>query len=285
MKASKLFILAFAALSFIACDKHDFFDDMTITGEVGPQAYWEIGSSAVSAGQELDFSLQYYTSVPGVSIDRSEAWYNLTENIERQVSCPWVASFTYSVASSVSEEKRMEQKIKVFEHSEELWNDSLHAYALNASFPVSSTLAPFSWSNPTVFEESKMNQYFGVGFMQHFKDSLEGMLKWADYRSLMMGLGFRDNFAQYTDSTYDVNTDSYTSHFKWNEDHTATPVPEDLLKIYRDSISFDMLIENASENNYSVSYTRKYTIRSLIRVYDDRGVYGITEPKEVEIIQ
>ncbi len=285
MRNIKIYLLPLLLLSMTACDKHDFFDEHTITGEVGPQAYWEIGSSAVSAGQSLSFQLQYYTSVQGVSIDHSEAWYNLTENIERQVSCPWVSSFTYSVVSSLSEEKRVEQKIKVYEHTEDLWSDSLHAYYLENSFPVSSTLAPFAWSNPSEFEADKMDQYFGVGFMQHFKDSLEQKLKYADYRSMLIGLGLVDNFMQYTDSTFDVNSDSYIYHFKWNADSTAQPVPEELTALYRDSVSFDKLIYNPAESNYAVSYIRKYVIRALIRVYDDRDVYGITEPKEIEIIQ
>ncbi|MBR1809428.1 MAG: hypothetical protein IJ776_08590 [Paludibacteraceae bacterium] len=285
MKTRSIFILTVAAFMLVGCDKHDFFDDLTITGEVGPQAYWEIGSSAVSAGQSLSFQLQYYTALKGVSIDRSEAWYNLTENIERQVSCPWVSSFTYSVISSVAEEKRIEQKIKTYAHTEDLWNDSLHAYYIEESFPVSSTLAPFSWTNPAVFEADKMNQYFGEGFMQHFKDSLEQKLKYADYRSMMIGLGLVDDFMQYTDSTFDVNSDAYVYHFKWNADSTAQPVPDELTTLYRDSVSFDRLIYSSADNSYSVSYIRKYNIRALIRVYDDRDVYGITEPKEIEVIQ
>lgn len=284
MKTTRYIILALAAISLIACDKHDFFDEQTITGEVGPQAYWEISSSAVAAGQSLGFKLQYYTSVKEASIDRSEAWYNLTENIERQVTCPWVTSFTYSVSSSTAEEKRVEQKIMVYPHSESLWNDSLHAYYLEGSFPVSSTLVPFSWASPAQFDADKMVQYFGNGFMEHFKDSLMPKMKYADYRSMMIGLGLVDDFMQYTDSTYDLNSNSWVRHFKWNADSTDTPVPADLEALYRDSVSFDRLIFNSAENNYSVSYVRKYNVRSVIRVYDNRGVYGITEPKVIGII-
>ena len=284
MKTTRYIILALAAISLIACDKHDFFDEQTITGEVGPQAYWEISSSAVAAGQSLGFKLQYYTSVKEASIDRSEAWYNLTENIERQVTCPWVTSFTYSVSSSTAEEKRVEQKIMVYPHSESLWNDSLHAYYLEGSFPVSSTLVPFSWASPAQFDADKMVQYFGNGFMEHFKDSLMPKMKYADYRSMMIGLGLVDDFKQYTDSTYDLNSNSWVRHFKWNADSTDTPVPADLEALYRDSVSFDRLIFNSAENNYSVSYVRKYNVRSVIRVYDNRGVYGITEPKVIDVI-
>ena len=283
MKA-KIFILAIAALALTACDKHDLFDEHTITGEVGPQAYWEIASAAVPAGQNLGFTLQYYTSVKDVSIDRSEAWYNLTESTERQVTCPWVNSFTYSVSSAALEEKRIEQKISVYPHSEGLWSDSLHAYCLEGSFPVSSTLVPFSWTNPSQFDEAAMVQYFGEGFMEHFKDSLLPKLQYSDYKSMMIGLGFVEDFDQYTDVTYDLNTDSYISHFKWNADSTDTPVPDELVKLYRDSVTFDRLIYNSADSKYSVSYTRKYKIRALIRVYDSRGVYGITEPKEIDVI-
>ena len=72
--------LAVILLAFAACEKHDFFDENTITGPVGPEAYWEIESSAVKAGGAMGFTAQYYSSV--CKIDRSEAWYSISETID-----------------------------------------------------------------------------------------------------------------------------------------------------------------------------------------------------------
>ncbi|MBQ9339149.1 MAG: hypothetical protein IJS13_02310 [Paludibacteraceae bacterium] len=280
----QLFILGIAVLGLTACDKHDFFDDILVTGEVGPQAYWEIESSVVSAGGSMGFTTQYYTSLPNVGFDRSEVWYNLTEKLEKTVSCPWVTTFTYTITSTVSEEKRVAQKIATYPHATYAqWSDSLHAFTFTSSFPISGTLSPFSWVKPSVLEEDKVVAYFGEGFMEHFKDSLYNKMQYADFTNMYKGLGILDDFTAYTDTTFDINTNSYIAHFKWNEDSTDTPVPDKIRELYNDSISFADLIYNTSESAYSIEYKRSYQIRALMRVYDSNGVYGQTIAKDIDI--
>lgn len=284
MKKVGILLLGMVALGLSSCDKHDFIDDLTITGEVGPQAYWEVASALMTAGSEMNFDAQYYTSLKDVSIDRSEVWYNLTESLEKTVTCPWVSTFSFTVTSVTSEEKRVAQKIAEFKHEDVAqWSDSLHAYFFSGSFPVSSTLAPFAWNNPVEFDSTKMDAYFGEGFMQHFKDSLYTMMQFEDFRKMYLGLGLREDFKEFTDSTFDVNSNAYKYHFPWNADSTATPIPAKIAELYADSIGFAQLIENSAENNYAVSYKRSYQIRALLRVYDDREVYGTTVAKEILI--
>jgi len=194
--------LMFTALS--SCEKHDFFDENAITGNVGPQAYWEVGSSTVSAGSNMSFVIQYYSTV--ADIDHSEVWYNITETQEKSVSCPWVTSFTYSYNSITSEEKRIAQKIQEYPHALAVWSDSLHAYTFTGEFPVSGTLKPFAWVKPEVFDSTRMNTYFGTGYMQHFKDSLYNLMKYADFKNMLLGMSLIANFSPYTDSTFDSNT-------------------------------------------------------------------------------
>ncbi|MBQ8099850.1 MAG: hypothetical protein IJV55_00870 [Paludibacteraceae bacterium] len=282
MKTTKILMLGMVALALAACDKHDPFDDILITGETGPQVYWEIESSAVTAGQSMGFDLQYYTSVPDVQIDRTEVWYNLSETLDKTVSCPWVTTFTYTVTSLTKEEKRVAQKIAAYPHKDYAqWSDSLHAYTFHGTFPVSGTLASYKWDEPAVFEEDKFVSYFGEGFMEHFKDSLYGKMQYADFRSMYLGLGLVDDFQAYTDSTFDVNSDSYVKHFKWNADSTATPVPDEIAQIYKEKVTFADLISGSGK--YNVSYKRSYTIRAHARVYDDRGIYGMTVPQDITI--
>lgn len=284
MKRINILFFAAILLGCVACDKHDFIDDLVITGNIGPQSYWEIESSVVPAGSDIPFKAQYYTSVDGVSIDRSEVWYNITENLEKVVACPWTKTFTYSVSQITSSEKRISQKIKTFPHADyALWNDSIHAYYFESSFPVSSTLSSFKWEKPARYDDETFVKYFGEDYKQHFKDSLYNLLKYEDFSSIIMGASLRDNFREFTDSTFDVNSDSWVRHFKWNADSTATPVPDKVTELYRDSISFDQLIQNAGENCYDVTYKRSYRIRAILRVYDDRDVYGTTVAKDIEI--
>jgi len=273
-----IFLSLLVAAILSACAKHDFFDETVITGNVGPQAYWEIGSATVSAGADMPFVAQYYSTV--ADIDRSEVWYDVIETVDKTVSCPWVVSTTYSISSVQSAEKRISQKIQEYPHSLAVWSDSLHAYVLTDKFPVSGTLSTLSWVNPAVFDSVKMETYFGTGYMQQFKDSLrDNVMKYADYKNMMLGLGLLSNFSQYTDSTFDANSNGWVYHFP-EDANGNTPVPADVRDLY-ESIPFDRLIGGAS--GYNVSYKRSYSMNAILRVYDKRGVYGTTVSKAIDI--
>ena len=261
-----------------SCEKHDFFDENTITGYIGPQAYWEVGSTTVSAGSVMSFQVQYYTTSDS-DIDRSEVWYNVTETIEKWVSCPWVTTFTYAINKNTTEEKRISQKIQEYPHALAVWSDSLRAYYFEDVFPVSGTLKPFAWVMPEVFDSTQMENYFGTSYMQHFKDSLYNLMKYDDFKNMMLGMSLLENFKQYTDSTFDINSNTYVYHFP--EDANGNkPVPTDIVNLYN-NITFDKLIEGPA--GYNVSYKRNYFIDARLRVYDKRHVYGVTVSKKIDI--
>jgi hypothetical protein len=278
MKTIKFIFLSLLAIALLsACAKHDFFDENVITGDVGPQAYWEVASATVTAGFDMPFVAQYYSGV--ADIDRSEVWYNIIETVDKTVSCPWVISRSYAVSSVQSEEKRVSQMIREYPHSLAVWSDSLHAYVLNDKFPVSNTLSTFSWVKPAVFDSTRMDTYFGTGFMQQFKDSLRNLMQFTDYKNMLMGMGLVDDFKQYTDSTFDINSAEWIYHFP-KDANGNTPVPADISNLF-EGIPFDQLIEDAS--GYNVAYKRSYSMRALLRVYDVRGVYGTTVSKDIDI--
>jgi hypothetical protein len=271
------------AFVFASCEKHDFFDENVITGNIGPQVYWEIESSAVSAGTNMPFTVQYYTTA--ADIDHSEVWYNVVETIEKSVSCPWVTTFTYSISSTQSEEKRISQKIREYPHSLAVWSDSLHAYTFKAEFPVSNTLNPFSWTNPeTTFDYGKMNTYFGEGFTKQFKDSLQLMMKYADYKKMMSEMGLVENFdKEFNHPYYDEASGSDIDAFEEVPAGSGNrPVPDAIKALY-EGIPFDDLIENAT-GGYNVLYKRTYKSNAILRVYDKKGIYGLAVTKEFDII-
>ena len=168
----KTLALGLVFMTIASCEKHDPFDKNTITGAVGPETYWTIESSMVKAGESMGFVGQYYSTV--AEIDHSEVWYDLFEKEEKLVSASLIKAFTYSITSSNSEQKRMLQTIQSYEHSEDLWNDSLRAYVLDDRFPVSNTLASISWVQPkdTNGFTKNLHAYFGEDFAKNFKDNL-----------------------------------------------------------------------------------------------------------------
>ncbi len=275
----KLFTVCLVLVIFSSCEKHDFFDDNLIVGETGPQAYWELTSATVTAGAVGGFEAQYYSTVS--EPDHSELWYNIVETLDKSVSCPWVTTFAYSYTSTTTEEKRVLQKVEEYPHSLAVWSDSLRAYTLTGEFPVSGTLSSFQWYKPSQFDSTRMETYFGEDFMRHFKDSLYGLMEFADFQKMYLGMELLEDFSQYTDSTEDKNSGEYVYHFPLDSQGN-TPVPAEIKEIY-DGIPFDKLIENTSNSVYEVEYKRSYTLEAVLRVYDIRGVYGLTVKKEIEI--
>ncbi len=283
-------LLSILTLLIFSCARHDFIDEMSITGEVGPQAIWELSSSSVAAGTDAGFVLQYYSTVDDIS--HSEAWYSVTEVLSKKVTCPWVNTFVYSVASETTELKRISEKIKSYPHTQAVWSDSLSAFVIEDGFPVTGTLASFSWKQPEQFDEKdslNMKKYFGENFMEHFKDSLYGLMQYADFNRMINGLNLDDmlmdryggkSFKELTDSTWDSNSASWVYHFLKLEDG-STPVPNGVKELYQNEISFDKLIQTPA--GYDVEYSRSYKIDALVRVFDTRGIYGNTVIKTIEI--
>ena len=276
-----IMVIAAMALVLTSCAKHDFFDEDTITGKVGPEAYWEVGSAVVAAGNSMDFTAQYYSSAS--TIDHSEVWYDIEETLDKTVTCPWTVTFTYTLSSNITQQKRVSQLIKEYAHTEDMWSDSLHAYLLDGTFPVSGTLAPFEWKQPAEFDSAKMVQYFGENFMQDFKDAVHQKMKYADYKSMYQGLSILDDFRQFTDSTEDKNQGEgvFVYHFPKNAEGEEV-VPYAIDSIW-ETIGFAELIENSANGYYDVEYKRSYALNAILRVYDVRGVYGRTVSKHIDI--
>lgn len=280
----KTIIMAIAAMALLmtSCAKHDFFDEDTITGKVGPEAYWEVGSAVVAAGNSMDFSAQYYSSTS--KIDHSEVWYDIEETLDKTVTCPWTVSFTYTLSSNITQQKRVSQLISEYTHAEDQWSDSLHAYLLEGTFPVSGTLAPFEWKQPVQFDSAKMVQYFGETYMAEFKEAVHKKMQYADYKKMYVGMGKLDDFTQYTDSTEDKNQGEgvFVYHFPRNKETGEEIIPYAIDSIW-ETIGFAELIENSANGYYDVEYKRSYSLNAIMRVYDIRGVYGRTVSKHIDI--
>ena len=272
-------ILAIATI-FAACDINDTMDNVVLVGNMAPHVYWEVGSSTVSAGSNVPFTAQYYTTGTE-AIDKLEVWYNLVEDESKTVSCPWTSSFTYSVVSNKSAQKRISQKISEYTHLTTNWSDSLKAYTFKTTFPTSNTLAATSWVKPSSFENEKMIAYFGQPFMTQFKDSLFKLMKVTDFQKMYLGLNLVDNFKIYMDSTKNDNTGGWTYHFP-KDNQGNTPVPQTIKDIYN-NIPFSDLILNKSTNTYDVEYVRSYKINAFLKAYDKKGVQGISLTSEISL--
>ena len=232
----KTLALGLLLIAVASCEKHDPFDENTITGAVGPEAYWTIESSMVKAGGTMGFVGQYYSTV--AKIDHSEVWYELFEKEDKLVTASLIKAFTYSVTSNTTNQKRMLQTIASYEHSEDLWSDSLRAYVIEDRFPVSNTLAPISWVQPKDLEgfDKNLHAYFGENFAAEFKAGVTAKMNpsedernYAAYMNVLQGLSLLGDtmvtpngdkmprLAWITDSTFNANTNTWNKFFKKND--------------------------------------------------------------------
>ncbi len=306
---TKFQILAFSllVLGFASCEKHDFFDEDTITGQVGPETYWVVESSAVKAGESMGFTAQYYSSVTG--IDHSEVWYDLHMKEDKLVSCALITALSYSVGSNVVEPQRVLQTIQSYPHSEDLWigkdvdlvmgdnpDANINAYVLQGSFPVSGTLSTVSWVQPkdTVGFTKNLNAYFGEDFPVTFKDGLTAKLNngdernYAAYSQAFKKLGLlsdtvtnnnRDTLLYIdwaTDSTFDANSATWKKHFKQNDSIFSTTDFDSIIlemdtdwNIKRKDTVLHHVEWNEETQSYDSIYWKKIdTIWSVTPVFD-----------------
>lgn len=232
----KTLALGLLLITIASCEKHDLFDENTITGAVGPETYWTVESSMVKAGESMGFTGQYYSTV--AKIDHSEVWYELFEEEYKLVTASLIKAFTYSVTGNTTSQKRMLQTIKSYKHSEDLWNDSLRAYILTDKFPVSNTLSPISWVQPKDLEgfDKNLNAYFGESFAAEFKAGVTAKMNptadernYAAYMNVLQGLSLlgdtivtpNGDLMPYikwmTDSAFNANTNTWNKFFKKND--------------------------------------------------------------------
>ena len=228
----KTLALGLLLVSFASCEKHDPFDENTITGAVGPETYWTVESSMVKAGESMGFTGQYYSTV--AKIDHSEVWYELFEKEDKLVTASLIKAFTFSKTSNTTVQKRMLQTIASYAHSEDMWSDSLRAYIITDKFPVSYTLSPISWVQPKDLNgfDKNLHAYFGENFAADFKAELTAKMNpsedernYGAYMNVLQGLshltdtitvnGEQMPYVQWiTDSTFNANTNTWVKGFK-----------------------------------------------------------------------
>ena len=287
----KTLALALLLISAASCEKHDPFDENTITGAVGPETYWTIESSMVKAGESMGFTGQYYSTV--AKIDHSEVWYELFEEEYKLVTASLIKAFTYSYTSNTTNQKRMLQTIETYEHTEDLWNDSLRAYILTDRFPVSNTLSPISWVQPKDLEgfDKNLNAYFGENFASEFKAGVTAKMNpsaeernYAAYMNVLQGLslltdtittpnGDRMPYVQWmTDSAFNANTNVWNRFFKQQDTIWS--------KVNFDTIGFQVDSTPIKQGRPPVIVGYKYDTTPILKPVVEEVVYVYDQIKQ-----
>jgi len=283
-KNFKYMVAAMALLSLVACDKHDKIDDLVFVGPMAPTVFWNVPSTTVSAGSDVPFTAQYYTT--GTSpVDHLEVWYDVTEMESKSVSAPWMSTSSYSVVSEASIKRRISQKISAYDHNEGWWNSDHRAYEFGASFPTSNTLGKVTWSGAE-FDSTNVKTYFGENFMQNFKDSLwnnfiepNPINAYTNLYSLAKiqrdSAWCADNFLAYVVDTFDENSQTTFKHFQ------GDVIPQPVRDMYQE-LGFKQLIES-NLGELSISYTRQYILKAQLKCLDGDGTAGLSLFSEITL--
>ncbi|MGL4411618.1 MAG: hypothetical protein ACRCTF_05725 [Bacteroidales bacterium] len=268
-----------------SCSVNDQLGELTQVGQVAPHVQWDLQTTTVKAGNSVPFAAQYYSSV-NRSILRSEVWYNVVENIQTTIACPWMTTFSYSFVDATSEELRISQKISTYNHDQAEWNGDKKAFQLNTSFPTSNTLRPISWTEVESFEIEKFDLYFGQDYKQEFIEGLLDQMKLEDYRNLLvgtsaMGEGIEDHaaeFAKFTEGIYSDNTGGTIYIWKdgGGDQYNEGTIPQEIVNAFN-SISFEDFLYDSVTQKYRVSYERDYTLDVVLKVIDEVGTEGTTK--------
>lgn len=280
MKTLRVILSAVVLCVLSSCDKHDKLDELVYVGKMAPHVYWSIASTTVSAGQDVSFDAQYYTT-SDVAISHLEVWYNVVETEKKNVSAPWVTSKAYTVASNLTTERRKSQLITRYDHNESYWNEKERAYKFAAVFPTSNVLSKVAWSDAE-FDSTNVVKYFGDDFMQHFKDSLYHTLianpddAWKDFNKLFTSADTSDirykyrvkYFTPYTTKSHDDVSDTDYSHFV---DHVI-PAPLDSLFL---TFDFADIISSLHTDKYSISYEKSYQLDAQLKCLDTEKTAGL----------
>ncbi|MBR5824461.1 MAG: hypothetical protein IKY67_10005 [Paludibacteraceae bacterium] len=272
----KYLMFGLLALVFASCDKHDNMDDIVHVGEMAPHVHWTVPNTVVSAGSDVAFSVQYYTTEEDYPISHLEVWYDVHETVSKNVSAPWVVSTPYTIASEISTIQRISTCIKRFEHNEDNYNTKERAYKFEDGFPTSNTLGRVTWSGAE-FTEDKANVNFGENFMQNFKDSLYNYLvsnpdaAYKDFAKLVStdSIWNVDLFLPYKTTSFDENSQTNYDHFV---DHV---IPAPLDSLFK-ALSFEDIIDDG-KGNLNISYSRSYLINAQLKCLDTKGTAGLTK--------
>ena len=272
----KYLILGLLGCAFVGCDKHDKMDDLVFVGEMAPQVHWTVPNTVVSAGTDVAFSVQYYTTEEEAPISHLEVWYDIHETVSKNVSAPWVVSTPYTIASEISNIQRISTCIKKYEHKEENYNEKERAYKFDDTFPTSNTLGRVQWGGAE-YSEDKVVANFGENFAENFKDSLYNYLvsnpdaAYKDFAKLVAtdSIWNADLFKPYVTVSFDENSQTEYSHFV---DHV---IPAPLDSLFK-ALSFEDLIDDG-KGNLSISYSRSYLINAQLKCLDTKGTAGLTK--------
>ena len=168
----KIGSIAAALAIMTSCSMHDPYDDILQAGQSLPTVSWELGSTVVTAGDEVSFKGKYYTD-ENHTPHHSEVWALVSQSESAAATLKLTPTYAYTQTVTSADTIRMSQEIARYPHSMATWNG--HEFEVNVTFPTSQTLRTLNWGNVAAWDadaEDRFNSYYPETFKKDFVDEV-----------------------------------------------------------------------------------------------------------------
>ncbi len=166
-----------AGVLMSSCGHRDIFNGLMEPGQQVPVAYWEVGGTAVKAGESFTFQGKY-TVEPGKTVDYSEIWYSVNRDETASATVKLAGSaLNYTKTYASLDTMRSYNPIARFDHSLAKLDDieldgeenlRHYEYVIQGEVPVSRTLSPISWADAAEWDQERFDSYYPRGFAEEF---------------------------------------------------------------------------------------------------------------------
>lgn len=264
-----LFLFMF---TFSSCEINDPVSEISDPGYIAASIYWDVPVTNVTAGNEVEFYAEYWTTEGG--IEYIGVWYDVQKTLNFNLTYPGNG---YSLTLDSAELAREFIEIKTFEHSEGNFDPAKNAYVLNDKFPVSYTLAALEYNNPTTYNAEQFNQLIPVYVRELFIENLFPQLQYQDIRNMLVTdrqLVEPEVFEGYFDTDTIGETVTYTMKAE----------AEEVLRSHVNELPFGDLIYNRDRQYYAVEFSQGFQLNARLRIVNGNQIENFSETRIITVL-
>lgn len=265
-------VIGFGVVCFTSCQEYNLVEDMAQMGYKGGNAYFELPSTNVVAGDSADFMVQYWFEDD--QYQELAIYYDVKKHMRFSLTYPGNG---YSFFLDSVEVAREFQKILDVKHSKDNYSSNYRAYVVEGKIPVSYTLSEFVIPKSYSFPQSGYDANFPADFKMRFLKGLYPTLGRAELKNLYVikyKLIDESTFEGYYDRVFDEN--SGKDIFILKEEFKQTMFDHLV------SIPLEKLIYG-SDLKYELYYKRYYSLTTRFKVVNGNGIEVFSESKVLTV--
>lgn len=267
------YFLALVLISVVisSCEINDPVGEISAPGYIAANIYWDIPVTNVTAGTDVDFYAEYWST--DETIEYLGVWYNIDKTLNYTLIYP---ANGYTFTRDSTELAREFLEIKTFAHSEDNYDAEKKAYVIEDQFPISYTLASLDYENPSAFNEEQFNQLIPAEIQEQFLNNLFPQLGYQDFRNLLRVYRqvIEDEvFENYFDTIMEGGT----------EIRVMKAEAEEALRSHLNELPFGDLIYNRNRQYYAVEFSQNYQLNAQFRIVNGNEVENFSEAKAISV--